>query len=69
MSIWGCSAPEGGETLLRPFSTYRGPIRKMGTGFLAGPVAFYDFPTECRHQSRNWNKLNAKFNTTLKEIE
>jgi len=35
-SSWGT---EGcGETLLQPFSTKRGLVRKMGTNFLAGPV-------------------------------
>jgi len=29
-------APE--KTLLQPFSTKRGPVGKMGTGFLARPV-------------------------------
>jgi len=28
-----------GETLLRPFNTYRGLIREMGIKFLARPVA------------------------------
>jgi len=38
---WGCSAcrREGcGETLQQPSSTWRGPIGKMGTIFLARPV-------------------------------
>jgi len=39
---WGCSAwrREGtAQTFFWPFSALRGLISKMGTGFLAGPVA------------------------------